>query len=198
MITFPNHRQWLRLLTCQYSFQISKSIINSASYYYKTCLNLLFELNGHFHPIIKSRVLPVLAVYRAMLDQNIDQKSALYDLEQIFMKMYFTVQLTGIRILNRSLPNPFFVIKPLLRVMIRFSDLPAGQEVKQTTADCYAVDVHQCFIFDTLTVLNAPEVTTIFCASDDRLSEAMPKIEWRRTQTIARGGEKCDFCWCRK
>lgn len=198
MITIPNQRKWLRLLSQRYSGQIAESLLLSASQYYQKVLNHKLDLKKRFHPILKTRVLPVLAIYRAMLDHHFDQKTALHDLELLFVDMYFSVQLGGIGFLNRTLPNPFFVIKPFLRLMIRFSDLPEGQEIKQDTPDCFAIDVHQCFIFDTLKALNAPELTTVFCASDDRLSAEMTKIDWRRTQTLGRGGEKCDFCWCRK
>lgn len=82
--------------------------------------------------------------------------------------------------------------------MMRFNDLPHGQEIKRDDPDYFAVDIHQCFIHETLKVFNAQELTQIFCSSDDRLSEVLPKIELKRTQTLDRGGEKCDFCWCRK
>ncbi|MBE0685333.1 MAG: L-2-amino-thiazoline-4-carboxylic acid hydrolase [Anaerolineaceae bacterium] len=198
MITIPSHRKWLRLLSQRYSCQIAESLLLSASQYYQSCLNDNLDQNKRFHPIIRTRVLPVLALYHAMLDHHFDQKTAMHDLELLFVDMYFSVQLQGIRFLNRTLPNPFFVIKPFLRLMIRFSDLPEGQEIQQDTSVCFAIDVHQCFIFDTLRAMNAPELTTVFCASDDRLSAEMNKIEWRRTQTLGRGGEKCDFCWWRK
>jgi hypothetical protein len=198
MITIPSHRKWLRLLSQRYSGQIAESLLLSASQYYHLYLNHNLDLNKRFYPIIKTRVLPVLALYHAMLDHHFDQKTAIHDLDLLFVDMYFSVQLAGIRFLNRTLPNPFFVIKPFLRLMIRFSDLPDGQEILQDTPNCFAMDVHQCFIFDTLRAFNAPELTTVFCASDDRLSAEMTKIEWQRTQTLGRGGDKCDFCWCRK
>jgi hypothetical protein len=198
MITIPSHRKWLQLLSQRYSRKLAEDLLLSASQYYQTYLNHNLELNKRFYPIIKTRVLPVLAFYHAMLDHRFDQNTAIHDLEQLFMDMYFSVQLAGIRFLNRTLSNPFFVIKPFLRFMIRFSDLPEGQEIKNDTSDCFAIDVHQCFIFDTLRALNNSELTTVFCASDDRLSAEMTKIEWCRTQTLGRGGEKCDFCLCRK
>ncbi len=46
--------------------------------------------------------------------------------------------------------------------------------------------------------ISLPELTPVFCATDDWLSAAMPKISWKRTQTLGLGCELCDFCWCRK
>ena len=198
MIKFPSHRRWLRLLSQRYSSQIAESLLLAASQNYQSYLSQNSNQNKRFQPIIRTRVFPVLAIYQAMLEHHFEQKIAIHELEQLFMDMYFSVQLKGIRFLNRILWNPFFVIKPFLRLMIRFSDLPEGQEIQHDTLNCYAIDVHQCFIFDTLKAMNAPELTTVFCASDDWLSAAMPKIDWQRTQTLGRGGEKCDFCWCRR
>ena len=148
--------------------------------------------------IIVKRILPLLSIYQSLKSQNIDQEVAILIIEILLKETFFSTQLSGIRFLNRVFPDPFPVIKPTLRIMMRFSDLPAGQEIKQDDKNCFAVNVYQCFIYDTLKEHGAPELTPVFCASDDWLSAAMPKIQWRRTQTIGRGGEKCDFCWCKR
>ena len=198
MVKIPAQRKWSRLFSQRYSPQIAESLLLSASQYYQSYLNQSRLQNKRYYPIIKTRVFPIMAIYHAMLNHQFDQQTAIRDLEQLFVDMFFAVQLKGIRFLDQTLSNHFYLIKPFLRLMIRFSDLPEGQEVKQDTPDCFAMDVYQCFIFDTLSALDAPELTTVFCASDDRLAAEMSKIEWRRTQTLGRGGEKCDFCWCRK
>ena len=82
-------------------------------------------------------------------------------------------------------------------MMVKFSDLPNGQEIVQNDKDCFAINVYQCFIYDAMKRSNTPELTPVFCATDDWLSAEMPKISWRRTQTLGRGDELCDFCWCR-
>lgn len=148
--------------------------------------------------MILQRVLPLLSIYQSLKCQSIDQEEAILIIEILLKETFFSSQLSGIQFLNRLFPDPFPLIKPALRIMMRFSDLPAGQEIMQDDQNFFAINVYQCFINDTLKKLDAPELTTVFCASDDWLSAAMTKIEWRRTQTLGRGGEKCDFCWCRK
>lgn len=148
--------------------------------------------------IIVKRVLPLLSIYQTLKSQNIDQEEAILIIEILLKETFFRAQLSGIRFLNRVFPDPFLMIKPALRLMMRFSDFPAGQEIMQDNKNCFAVNVYQCFIYDTLKEHGAPELTPVFCASDDWLAAAMPKIEWCRTQTLGRGGEKCDFCWCRR
>jgi hypothetical protein len=197
MITIPNKRDWYRLLSNRYSLQFAEKIINSASIVYQYLLAENSARNNNYR-FIKKRIFPVLALYLAMQDHQLDQKTILLNLESFMMEIYFRIQLQGIKLLNYIIPDPFFIIKPVLIRSIQFSELPQGQVIKQNNPDCLAIDVHQCFIFDILRDLNAPELTAVFCASDDHLSAEMTKIEWKRTQTLGRGGEKCDFCWCRK
>jgi hypothetical protein len=117
---------------------------------------------------------------------------------EMVLKDNLSLQLKGIQFLNNLLPDPFLVIRPVLQMMVKFSDLPNGQEIIQDDKDCFAINVYQCFINDALVKANTPELTPVFCATDDWLSTAMPKIGWQRTQTLGCGGDHCDFYWCPK
>jgi hypothetical protein len=198
MIAFPAQQSFYikitRIKDAEFANQI---IVNAAESYGK--LKILYKNYKIGHKkIIFQRLLPLFCIYQSLLDNNIDKKEAIHVVEILLRETFFSTQLSGIRLLNQILPDPFPVIKPALRYMTRFSDLPSGQEIKLDDENCFAINVYQCFIHDTLIELEAPELTPVFCASDDWLSEAMPKVEWRRTQTLGRGGEMCDFCWCRK
>ena len=58
----------------------------------------------------------------------------------------------------------------------------------------YRNSINGCVYFETLSAYGAPELGTIFCALDNFVfDEVSPYIRWERTQTIARGGELCDF-----
>lgn len=55
-------------------------------------------------------------------------------------------------------------------------------------------DVTICPYYNTCMALGCPELTTIFCNTDDCCYGNMhPKLKWNRTQTIGRGGALCDF-----
>lgn len=55
-------------------------------------------------------------------------------------------------------------------------------------------DVTACPYHSTCAALGCPELTGVFCGTDDCCYGDMhPKLRWRRTQTIGRGGERCDF-----
>ena len=69
-------------------------------------------------------------------------------------------------------------------------------EWKQMDRQAVRFDMRSCFYYETLTSLGAKELTASFCAVDDlSYGEMSPYITWNRTQTIARGGESCNFCF---
>jgi hypothetical protein len=146
---------------------------------------------------LKVRILPGLAMYKALLEVNNDHKAVLAQMEEFFKAAFFTTQLKGIRLVNH-LPDPFTIVRPALKSMTRDASLPGAQEVVEDTPNCYAINVYRCLIFDVLTRHQAAELTPLFCRTDDWLAEAMPKIGWARTQTLASGGDHCDFRWYRK
>ena len=57
----------------------------------------------------------------------------------------------------------------------------------------YRMDVLQCPYCRTFTELGAPELAQYSCESDDIVYGNLPGIEFIRTQTLAKGGDKCDF-----
>jgi hypothetical protein len=55
-------------------------------------------------------------------------------------------------------------------------------------------DMTRCIYMDTAVKYNCPEVCPIFCANDDTgFAGYLPRIVFRRSCTIGRGQEKCDF-----
>jgi hypothetical protein len=198
MIALPAQQSFYIKLTRIKDAEFANQIIVNAAESYDKLKSLHKDYARDHKKLIFQRLLPLFCIYKSLLDHDIGKKEAIHVVEILLRETFFSTQLSGIRLLNQILPDPFPVIKPALRYMTRFSDLPSGQEIKLDDENCFAINVYQCFIHDTLIELEAPELTPVFCASDDWLSEAMPKVEWRRTQTLGRGGEMCDFCWCRK
>ena len=59
-----------------------------------------------------------------------------------------------------------------------------------------AFNIRRCFYLDTLSRWEAPELTPLYCDCDDVVFSALPpRLRWQRTQTLARGGALCDFCF---
>lgn len=60
------------------------------------------------------------------------------------------------------------------------------------------IGMHSCFYLNVLTAYGAPELTPVYCQMDDLLYGALsPSVRWRRTKTLGRGDDCCDFCWSR-
>ena len=53
----------------------------------------------------------------------------------------------------------------------------------------------KCPYHDTCVQHGCPELCPCFCDSDDISYAGLhPKLLWRRTRTLGRGGDRCDFC----
>ena len=69
----------------------------------------------------------------------------------------------------------------------------AAREI-QTTGGVWRIDMIRCPYHDVCKSHGCPELCTCFCDSDDITYAGMhPKLLWRRTKTLGRGGDCCDF-----
>jgi hypothetical protein len=193
----PHARTWRKSLSRIYGEEKALALICAAQARYTDLWAIhSAERNRRNRAALKTRILPGLALYQTLLDQNHDRPKTLADVDLLFRAAFFAGMVPGIRILSR-LPDPFPLVKLALQLMARQEYLPGSVRVVEDTQDCFAMNVYRCMIFDTLTAHGAPELTALFCNTDDWLAEEMPNIRWERTQTLGRGGDRCDFCWRR-
>jgi hypothetical protein len=151
--------------------------------------------------ILKTRrerlLLPGLALYQTLKNEYGQADKALAEADVLFRAAFFRVERSGIPLLN-YLPDPF----PLARMAMRGSAVseygPGELDVLEDSPNCFAMKVYHCYLLDTLTAYGTPELTALFCATDDWLAELLPRVRWERTQTLGRGGAYCDFCWRRE
>ncbi len=57
----------------------------------------------------------------------------------------------------------------------------------------FKMDITRCPYCTYLTELGCPELTQLFCDNDVYTYGSLPNLEFVRTQTLGRGGQKCDF-----
>lgn len=193
---FPMEKLFQRVLNIEKGNLFTLQTLKTANIQYKLLLKSLECFPKKQHRALSRLVFPILSMYQSLKILRLSTEESLALVEMV-LRGKFSTQVKGIRLLNDLLRNPFPVIRPVLQMMVKFSDLPNGQEIVQNDKDCFAINVHQCFIYDAMKKSNTPELTPVFCATDDWLSAEMPKISWQRTQTLGRGDELCDFCWCR-
>jgi hypothetical protein len=142
-------------------------------------------------------ILPGLALYQVLKAEYGQADRALAEADMLFRAAFFRMERFGIPLLN-YLPDPF----PLAHMAMRGSAIseygPGELEVLEDNPNCFAMKVYRCYILDTLLTQGTPELTALFCATDDWLAELLPRVRWERTQTLGRGGSYCDFCWRRE
>jgi hypothetical protein len=149
------------------------------------------KLRSHLY----KNILSGLAIYRALLDTGLDQKAALASVDRAFDLLSRASR----RKMERIGRIPF--LYPMLRVYVRIAMRAypkSGWDIEwlETSRDRIRFDMSRCYYFDTLRSLGSPELTASFCRIDDLVyGGASAAYEWRRTKTIARGDDRCDFCF---
>ena len=63
----------------------------------------------------------------------------------------------------------------------------------EMTSEAISVDITACPYQKYFTAAGCPELCKIACLSDDACYGHMERVEFKRTQTLGRGGECCDF-----
>jgi hypothetical protein len=198
--SMPHSHKWEKLLAETFGKSAAAAIIRSAQKDYQHLLAAGSPISFSTHTLrnsLKTRIFPGLSIYTALLEFTSDTAHRLNIVEKLFRADFFGGMIPGIRLVN-SLRDPFPLIRPVLRIMTRQQYRPGSQIIVEDSPNCFAIDTQHCFILDVLTALNARELTVLYCKTDDWLSEALPKVHWLRTKTLAQGDEKCDFRWCRR
>lgn len=67
------------------------------------------------------------------------------------------------------------------------------QKLYETKSDHLRMDILACPYARHCAAADAPELAQLFCANDEYAYGNLPGIEFKRTGTIARGGDRCDF-----
>ena len=57
----------------------------------------------------------------------------------------------------------------------------------------YRMDVTACPYHRYFTELGCPELTKVFCENDERIYGNLPGIKFKRSGTLGKGAERCDF-----
>jgi hypothetical protein len=200
MLGFPHSRQWYRLLAGSHGIQSAEFLISRAHIHYHQLPSVASSTryqNANTRNELRNLIYPGLAIYRAMLEIDMDKSRVLSTIEGLFREDFFRGMGQGIRLLN-NLRDPFPVIRPVLRMMTRLQSPPGYQVIVADNPDCFVINAVRCFKLEVLTELDARELTTLYCKTDDWMSEKLSKVHWLRTKTLAAGDEICDFCWSRQ
>jgi L-2-amino-thiazoline-4-carboxylic acid hydrolase len=147
---------------------------------------------------LETNILPGLALYQTLREENDDQEAVMAELDQILAAwVEDSEQSKLIRIMNH-LPDPFGILRISNRVVLKMSYPPEGWTVEwvEDSDRCIAYDIRDCFYLNMLTAYGAPELTAHFCRGDDLVFGSIPGIAWERTETLGRGDDRCNFRFC--
>ena len=144
---------------------------------------------------LKSQILPGIAAYetlRTVLPQEEALRTVHGYLEAYAGRAHRLIAgLLCIPGLYRLVPGVF-----VLSTRTAFG-AGAGFTVKELRTDrrTWQVDMLKCPYHDTCVRYGCPELCRCFCDSDDISYAGLhPRLLWRRTKTLGRGDDRCDFC----
>lgn len=136
-----------------------------------------------------------IALYRALQEHGKPPEEALALTDEIFQDF----SQDAAKKIRRALkiPGLYRKVPGIFRTMAEKKyNAAAGFQMTFYGSDKHRArfDVTVCPYYNTCKAMGCPELTTIFCNTDDCCYGNMhPKLQWHRTTTIGRGGALCDF-----
>ncbi len=142
---------------------------------------------------LTSSILPAIAVYRVLTDHGWERPKA--------MRLIRASVLEAARPMARAfqrmgkLPFFFLMLRRMCPLSMKSGFGEAGwtMDWKRNDRKVIAWNCTRCFYADVFQEYGVPELTPIFCESDDVVYGRIPGVRWGRTRTIGRGAEFCDF-----
>ncbi len=136
-----------------------------------------------------------VALYRALQEEGKSPEEALQLTSEIFGD-FMQVAADKIRKILK-IPGLYRKVPAIFNKMVRkkYNEAAGFQMRFYDTGKHHAkFDVTVCPYYNTCEAMGCPELTCIFCNTDDCCYGNMhPKLQWNRTTTIGRGGDCCDF-----
>jgi len=148
---------------------------------------------------LESNILPDLALYQTLREENDDQEAALAEMDRFATAQVEDLDPGKLMQALGRLPGLFAILRTANRLLLKSGFPPEGWRIEwlEDSDHCVAYDIHECFYLNVLTAYGAPELTAHFCQGDDLLYGNIPGISWERTKTLGRGDDRCNFRFCR-
>lgn len=149
------------------------------------------DLIHHLH----KNIFPAIATFHALQKAGMSRQKAIEFTQESFLELMEKPAST-IRKLCKF-PGIYHLVPTLFKTMMpKLFKKEAGFsfQIYPTNHQRAKFDMLKCPYYEICQELNCPELAPIFCQTDDICYGNMhPKLCWKRTQTIARGGTLCDF-----
>ena len=141
--------------------------------------------------VLRNLLLPRIALYQVLLEQNYSKEQALKLLEAHMVIANAIPMRKKYDALDR-LPCAYFLFRTGFAKIVRSSDL-WDADVDDSDSSEFHVTMHRCFWHDTFAEYGCPEICQFACQCDDLTYSDLHHIDYSRTQTLGTGGTCCDF-----
>lgn len=135
-------------------------------------------------------LLPSIALYRTLQQLGISKEKA----RALIRKRVHRRARKAHKVLKRLFRLPGFsrVFRFVMRKGLTREDI-WHIEPLQDNREQFAINIHKCLWVDTCQHCGCPEICDLFCEADHITFGNIDAMTFQRTETLATGGEKCDF-----
>ena len=143
-----------------------------------------------------NRIFPMIAVYKSLNakdEDKLDKAKLIFWQADVYPRLNISRKVFKLPFVNKLIPR--------LANKVTKAQYPEGKggfqmEFLETSKRVFRFNIKQCTYFNYCKKHGVPELCTIFCDTDDLTAAAMkPNIVFQRENTIAKGGQVCDFCY---
>lgn len=194
----PHRATWNKLLQKKDTIRRNPIIHLVQKRYQELMAQRQLYIHSALSDHLERQILPALALYQILQEEFGDREAALLVTGELIIANalpQFKLQ----SLMLRLFPDPFKLFRLIFpKVMKSFP--PEGWEMRQTefSNQRIAFNTYGCFYVNILTTYGVPELTALFCQTDDIGAQYLPpSIRFIRTKTLGRGNEVCDFQYCR-
>jgi hypothetical protein len=145
---------------------------------------------------IRRNILPGYACYRAMLDSGICSSEAVE-----FVRIELCKRVESMAKLSKGLSSKkytYWMIRAFMRVILKYGFPKQGWNavIHENSKDRIQFDMTNCLYCEELQKRGALELCPAFCYTDVvSYSPLAPAVVFKRQNTLAQSGVKCDFCF---
>ncbi|GAB4427235.1 MAG: hypothetical protein Kow002_16330 [Anaerolineales bacterium] len=196
----PNRKAWQKTLSRSLGRDAAKQLVHRVQEDYLALLAGAgkFPNRALQKTHLETNILPTLALYRALIGDGMEQDDAIALTEQC-LDVVAQQQRRRFQALART-PLFFKALKRVLRPSMARNFPAPGFTIEWPALgeNETGFNIRGCFYVNVLGEFGAPELVSLFCNVDDVVFENTPGVQWKRENTIGRGGEYCDFRYIKK
>ena len=144
---------------------------------------------------LEGNILPGLALYSVLTAAMPEPEAALAEFDRLLEASALAGPMALQGRLLKLFPDPFAIFRMVHNAMLPRQFPREGWDFHwvEDSDSAIAYDCRDCFYLRVLTAYGVPDLTAHFCKIDDVMFSRFPYFAWKRTKTLGRGDDCCDF-----